>query len=117
MSESEELGTQFINDYSQLLITVWTDEAEAARLAADPTAYAREKGLPVAEGSVVRVDDSAHDGPFTQPEIVGGWTATPGVHVLYVPATPIVDVAELEDADLEAVSAGTDNNNIIVIPV
>lgn len=115
MSESQELGTEFANSYSAVLIAAWTNEAEAARLAADPTAFAKERGLPVAEGSVVRIDDSPHEGMFTLDEVVSGWTATPGVHVLYIPATPVVDLDELDEADLEAIAAGNNNNNIVLI--
>jgi hypothetical protein len=114
MSESQEFGPEFTNAYTSLLITVWTDEAAAAQLAADPTAYATEKGLPVAEGSIVRVDDSPHDGLFTLEEVTAGWTATPGVHILYVPATPVVDLNELDEADLDAIAAGDNSNNINV---
>jgi YcaO-like protein with predicted kinase domain len=37
---------------------------EAALLAEDPTAYAREKGLPIQPGAVVRIDTTQHAGPF-----------------------------------------------------
>jgi hypothetical protein len=109
-----ELGSAFIKSYSSLLTTVWTNEAEAAKLAEDPTAYARAKGLPVAAGSVVRVDSTAHEGLFHKDEVIADWTATPGVHILHVPATPVVDLDELRDADLESVSAG-DNNVVIIL--
>lgn len=115
MPESQEFGEEFAGSYSAVLIAAWTNEAEAARLAADPTAFAKERGLPVAQGSVVRVDDTPHEGMFTLDEVVSGWTATPGVHVLYVPATPVIDLDELEEADLEAIAAGTNNNNIILL--
>jgi hypothetical protein len=113
MSEAGELGISFVKDYSALLIAVWTSEVEAAKLAADPTAYAREKGLPVEAGAEVRVDSAPHEGLFHKDEVIADWTATPGVHILHVPATPVVDLNELEDADLESVTAG-DNNNIFI---
>jgi hypothetical protein len=105
---------QFVNAYTSLLIAAWTDEAVAEQLAADPTAYAIQRGLPVAEGAVVQVDDSPHDGLFTLEEVMTSWNATPGVHILHVPATPVIDLDELDEADLEAISAGAvaaDNNN------
>jgi hypothetical protein len=114
MSESEDLGLSFVMNYSKLLTGVWTSEEEAARLAADPAAYAREKGLPVEAGAEVRVDSTPHEGLFHKDEVVAAWTATPGVHTLLVPATPLIDLNELDEADLELVSAG-DNNNIIFI--
>ena len=114
MSESEELGISFIKNYSSLLTAVWTSESEAAKLAEDPAAYAREKGLPVEAGAIVRVDSTPHDGLFRKDEVIAGWTAAPGVHTLLVPATPVVDLNELQDADLDAVTAGV--NIIIIIP-
>ena len=114
MSESEELGLSFIKNYSSLLTAVWTSESEAAKLAADPAAYAREKGLPVEAGAEVRVDSAQHEGLFRQDEVIAAWSATPGVHTLLVPATPVVDVDDLQDADLDMVTAGT--NLIIIIP-
>ncbi len=51
MSEPEELGSMFIRNYSSLLAAVWGNEAEAAKLAGNPTAYASAKGLPVDPGA------------------------------------------------------------------
>jgi hypothetical protein len=115
MSEAEDLGFSFIKNYSTLLTGVWANEAEAAKLAADPTAYAKEKGLPVAPGAQVRVDRTPHEGLFRKDEVIASWTATPGVHTLLVPATPIVDLNELQDAELDAVSAGEINIIIIIV--
>jgi hypothetical protein len=115
MSESEELGLSFVKNYSSLLTAVWTSEDEAAKLAADPSAYAKAKALPVEDGAEVRVDSTPHEGLFRQDEIIAAWTATPGVHTLLVPATPVVDLDELQDADLDMVTAGI--NIIIIIPV
>jgi diadenosine tetraphosphate (Ap4A) HIT family hydrolase len=115
MSAPQELELSFINSYSALLIGVWTSEAEAAKLAEDPAAYARAKGLPVSPGAVVRVDRTPHEGLFHKDEVIAAWTATPGVHVLYVPDTPVVDLDELEDADLDAVAAGKLNININIV--
>jgi hypothetical protein len=114
MSESTELGFSFVKNYSSLLTKVWTNEEEAAKLAADPTAYARELGLPVDEGAIVQVDSSPHEGLFHKDEVIADWTATPGVHILHAPATPIVDLDELTDAEMDMVSAG-DNYIIIFI--
>lgn len=110
---SDDLGLSFIKDYSSLITTVWASDAEAAKLAQDPTAYAREKGLPVQPGDVVRLDRSPHDGLFTKEEVIQDWTATPGEHTLHVPVSPMVELDELSDAELDTVGAG--ENNIIII--
>lgn len=114
---SEELSQTFIDGYTSLLIASWTNDEERARLLADPAAYAASKGLPVEPGAVVRVDETAHDGLFTQEEVLAAWSGTPGVHILLVPATPVVDLDELDEADLEAIAAGTVNVNVNVYAV
>src|SRR6185312_12082435 len=63
---SEELSQEFIDGYTSLLLSSWTNEDERARLLEDPAAYAVAKGLPVEAGAVVRVDETPHDGLFTQ---------------------------------------------------
>jgi hypothetical protein len=117
VSESEELSQEFIDGYTSLLLSSWTNEDERARLLADPAAYAAAKGLPVEPGAVVRVDETPHDGLFTQLEVRTAWSGTPGEHVLLVPATPVVDLDELDEADLEAIAAGSVNVNVNVYVV
>jgi len=116
MAETGELQAAFIKNYSSLIVGLWTSEAETAKLAENPTAYAREKGLPVAPGAVVQVDSTPHDGLLRAEEVIRDWLATPGTHVLHAPATPLVDLDELADADLEAVAAGDNNVNACVLP-
>ncbi|MCW2932926.1 MAG: hypothetical protein JWM19_3888 [Actinomycetia bacterium] len=114
MPDSQALELSFINNYSALLIRVWTSEAEAAKLAEDPAQFARQMGLPVGPTALVRLDTTPpSDGIFHKEEIIADWFATPDVHVLHVPATPVVDVDELMDADLDVVSAACSNNIII----
>ena len=70
MSEPAELGAMFIRNYSLLLAAVWGNEAEAAKLTGDPTAYASAKGLPVDAGAVVRIDTAPHEGLFHKDEVI-----------------------------------------------
>src|SRR5690242_15071590 len=114
MSEPEELGSTFIRNYSLLLAAVWGSEAEAAKLIADPTAYASSKGLPVDPGAVVRVDRTPHEGLFLKDEVIADWTASPGVHLLHAPAAPVVDLDDLDDADLDSVNAGGDLSSFFI---
>lgn len=118
-SSTEEFGSQFVLSYSQLVSAVWRDDAELARLLADPTGYATEVGLPVSPDAVVQVDRTQPDGMFTKDQIITAWTRTPGVHVLHVPEIPLIDLDELSEAELDAVSAGkaaeADNINIIAV--
>lgn len=103
---SSEFGGRFVRNYSQLLTKVWKDDKEMSALLANPTQYAINAGLPVANGNRVEVDRSAHEGLPTKTEIVEAWTARTGVHVLRVPQDAPVDLAELTDAELDTVAAG-----------
>ena len=114
MSAPEELGSMFIRNYSLLLAAVWGSEAEAAKLTGDPAAYASSKGLPVDPGAVVRVDRTPHEGLFLKDEVIADWTATPGVHILHAPAVPVVDLADLDDNDLDSVNAGGDPSSFFI---
>jgi hypothetical protein len=104
-----ELGPEFYRAYSTLLAAVWSNEDELTKLLADPTRYAIDKGMPVAEGATVQVNRTDGDALPRKEEVAAEWTATPGVHVLRVPSTAPVDISELTEAELDAVSAG-DNN-------
>jgi hypothetical protein len=118
MTNGTDYGPAFIRSYSQVMTGVWTSEAEERRVEADPTAYAIEKGLPVTPGSTVRLDRSQPAALFTHDEIVEDWTRTPGIHVLHIPETPLVDVNELTEAELDAVGAGmAESNNINIIAI
>jgi hypothetical protein len=104
----------FIRNYSLLLAAVWGNEAEAAKLTADPTAYASSRGLPVAPGAVVSLDRTPHEGLFLRDEVIADWITTPGVHILHAPAAPVVDLDDLDDTDLDSVSAGGDPSSFFI---
>jgi hypothetical protein len=104
-NETPEFGTKFVQDYSTLLCAVWASEQEMSKLLADPTAYAKSRGLPVAPGARVEVDRTVTGRPHKN-DIVDAWTRTPGVHTLCVPQTAPIDLAELTDAELDTVAAG-----------
>ena len=47
-------------------------------------------------------------------EVIADWTATPGVHILHAPAAPVVDLDDLNDADLDSMSAGSDPSSFFI---
>ena len=101
---------EFVSAYTKVLVAAWTDEEFAARLDADPAEALAEHGLTVPAGSeivVTRVipEDSAGGGVEVA---VGKWEAgkISGTYVLSVPATPQVDLSELSEDDLVAISGG-----------
>jgi hypothetical protein len=106
MSSDEKYGKEFVQAYVSLMGDVWRSEAEETRLLADPTAYAIEKGLPVDPGATVRLDRTQPDGLLKSSEVVRDWTASPGTHVLHVPAEEIISEGDLSDTDLELITAG-----------
>jgi hypothetical protein len=105
---------QFLRDYQSLLLRVWQDTGEEAKLVADPTSYARESGLPVAAGKTVVLDRSQPQGMLIGSKLIQAWNSD-GTHVLHVPATPLINFDELTEEELEAVS-GAVVVIIIVIP-
>jgi hypothetical protein len=99
-------GRQFLDSYLQAMGGAWHSLDDEARLLADPTAYAIEKGLPVEAGAVVRLDRTQPDGLYTADQLVHDWTATPGEHILHIPTEELIADADLSDEDLELVAGG-----------
>lgn len=119
---------RFIEAYSDMVMAVWRDDAEAARLESDPRAYAVAAGLAVADGAEVVLDRSQPSEVLTQEQVLADWNATPGRHVLHVPGTPLIDLSELTEDELDLVAAGrnaaaapgnnnNNHNNVIVLIV
>ena len=106
MSADSQYGKEFLDKYLQVMGSAWRSESEEARLVADPTAYATAKGLPVTQGSVVKLDRTQPAGLFTGDQLVQDWTATPGVHILHVPAEELISEADLTEGELETVAGG-----------
>jgi hypothetical protein len=100
---SENDTKQFLKDYQSLILGVWQDTGEEAKLVSDPTGYAREHGLPVEAGKTVVLDRSQPDGMLVGSKLVREWNGE-AQHVLYVPATPLINFDELSEEELEAVS-------------
>lgn len=109
MSDDSKYGQEFLDTYLQAMGSAWRSEAEEAKLVADPTAYAVEKGLPVEPGTVVKLDRTQPESLFTIEQLVRDWTAKPGEHILHVPAEELITEADLTDAELETVSGGDIN--------
>jgi hypothetical protein len=119
VSESDKYGQRFLDNYLQAMGNAWRFSDEEAKLLADPTAYAIEKGLPVEPGAVVRLDRTQPDGLYTIEQIVADWTANPGQPILHIPAEELLAEGDLSDELLEMVAGGADttspnNNNVNV---
>jgi hypothetical protein len=79
---------------------------------ANPTAYATQKGLPVAQGSVVKLDRTQPASLFTSQQLIQDWSSTPGEHILHVPAEELISEADLTEDELETVAGGA--NNVVI---
>jgi hypothetical protein len=93
---------QFLRDYQSLILGVWQDTGEEAKLVSDPTGYAKTHGLPVEDGKTVVLDRSQPEGMLVGSKLVEAWNGAN--HVLHVPATPLINFDELSEEELEAVS-------------
>jgi hypothetical protein len=94
---------QFLKDYQALILGVWQNTGEEAKLVADPTGYAKLSGLPVEAGKTVVLDRSQPEGMLVGSQLIQAWNAE-GQHTLYVPAAPLINFDELSEEELEAVS-------------
>ena len=97
-------STQFLKDYNALIIGVWQNDGEEALLIADPTAYAKQHGLPVEDGKTVVLDRTQPNGMLIGSKLVEAWNGEN--HVLRVPAVPLIDFDELSEDELEAATGG-----------
>lgn len=98
-------STQFLKDYNALIIGVWQNDGEEARLIADPTAYAKQHGLPVEDGKTVVLDRTQPNGMLIGSKLVEAWNSD-GQHILRVPAVPLIDFDELSEEELESATGG-----------
>jgi hypothetical protein len=112
VSDDSKYGKEFLDTYLQVMGSAWHSEGEEAKLVANPTAYATQKGLPVAQGSVVRLDRTQPASLFTSQQLIQDWTATPGEHILHVPAEELISEADLTEDELEMVAGGA--NNVVI---
>jgi hypothetical protein len=104
---------EFVNAYTRVLITAWSSEEFATKLASDTREALAEAGLELpgnAEVVLIRsVPSSTKDGNLDkQIELYEHGLAT-GHFEFHIPETPQVDVAELSESDLDGVAAGDVN--------
>jgi len=117
VSDDKTYGKVFLDKYLDAMGSAWRSADEEAKLVANPTAYAAEKGLPVQPGAVVKLDRAQPDSMFTAAQLVRDWTAKPGEHILHVPAQELITEADLTDVELETVAGAGAEANIACIVV
>jgi len=101
---------EFVNAYTRVLITTWSDDAFADRLDTDPPAALRECGLDLPAGVRVQIVREIADGEQegSLDVQIEAWEhgAETGQYSIYVPGTPQVETAELTESDLDSIAAG-----------
>lgn len=110
MTMSLRERAEFVNSYTRVLITTWSDEAFAQRLDTHPAAALRECGIDLPAGSVIDVLRAIPDGEqegslYLQIEEWQHGVET-GHYRLHVPYTPQVDTVELTESDLDSLTGG-----------
>ncbi len=105
-----EERTQFLNNYTKLLIASWSDEALSDRLVLDPKSVMAQFGLAVpddAKVEVVRQIPPDHDKPDEEFQVrLWEQGLTTGYYEMHIPETPQIDMSELDESELEAVAGG-----------
>ncbi len=95
MAMSREQREEQAKAYGRLVANCWSDEAFKQRLLANPTAVLQEAGMPVPEGTEVRVVENTD-------------------RLVYLPLP--VRPRELSDEQLDAAAGGTTYTNKVCDP-
>lgn len=111
MTMTPQERTEFVDAYTRLLITTWSDEGFAARIDSDIIGAMKECGLEVPSDAVV---ERVRDIPEVQMDggldvQIEAWERgiETGHYYLHIPETPEFDMAELTEGELEGVAAGS----------
>ncbi|GLW49157.1 hypothetical protein Stsp02_48180 [Streptomyces sp. NBRC 14336] len=110
MALDPQQRAEFVNAYTRVLISSWSDESFAARLQSEPRTALAEAGLELpADAEIVIVTQAPEGHEEGNLDVqVGLWEQglETGRYEFHVPATPAVDAAELSEGDLSDVAAG-----------
>lgn len=108
MSLSER--AEFVNGYTRILISTWSDDEFAQRLDADPAAALYECGIQLPAESTLElvrtVPEGEEEGNLDAQ--IEAWERgiETGHYRLYVPYVPQIDTVEITEADLDSIVAG-----------
>ncbi|MFF3217103.1 hypothetical protein ACFYYB_41610 [Streptomyces sp. NPDC002886] len=110
MALDPQQRAEFVNSYTRVLISAWSDEAFSAKLASEPRTALAEAGLELPADAQVVIVTQAPDG-HEQGNLdvqVDLWETglETGRYEFHIPATPTVDAVELSEGDLSDVAAG-----------
>ncbi|GGS93594.1 hypothetical protein GCM10010156_59820 [Planobispora rosea] len=99
---------EFVNSYTRLLITLWSNDEFAQRLDTDSRSALSEVGLEVPDGAEIRIVRVEPTGEGSIDNQVALWEAgeTSGVYEIHITDTPQVDVSQLSEDELVQIAAG-----------
>lgn len=101
--------TEFEDLYHALLLKTWTSEDFTTELLTNPEAAVREVGFAIPEGTSVKISRQTQgDGSIEEQYQLFASGLESGAVTLVVPEVPPVDIGELSESELSAVSGGTD---------
>ena len=110
MALDPQQRAEFVNAYTRVLISSWSDEAYATRLHSEPREALAEAGIELPAGAQVVIVTEAPEGheEGNLDVQVALWETglETGRYEFHIPATPTVDAAELSEGDLSDVAAG-----------
>ncbi|WP_164416087.1 hypothetical protein [Streptomyces salinarius] len=110
MALDPQQRAEFVNAYTRVLISSWSDEAFAAKLSSEPRTALAESGLELpADAEIVIVTEAPEGHEEGNLDVqVNLWEQglATGRYEFHIPASPSVDAAELSEGDLSDVAAG-----------
>ncbi|MGW1762883.1 hypothetical protein ACWCQL_02120 [Streptomyces sp. NPDC002073] len=113
MALDPQQRAEFVNCYTRVLISAWSDEAFSAKLANEPRTALAESGLELPADAEIVIVTQAPDGHEqgnldVQVDLWEAGLAT-GRYEFHIPATPTVDPVELSEGELSDVAGGVDD--------
>jgi len=110
MALDPQQRAEFVNAYTRVLISAWSDGAFAARLQSDARSALAESGLEIAAGGeiviVTQAPEGSQEGNLDVQVALWETGLETGRYEFHIPETPVVDAAELSEGDLSDVAAG-----------
>ena|ERR1051326_3202047 len=101
---------EFVQGYTRALVTAWSSEEYAGRLEREPVTALREVGLELpakARVTLIRtVPEANAEADLDKQVALFDEGLGSGHFVFFVPRTPVIDMAELSEGELDGVAAG-----------
>jgi hypothetical protein len=104
MALSPQARAEFVNAYTRVLVTAWSNEEYARRLDTTPHEALVEAGLTLPDDA--EIPEGTRDGGLDLQVELYEQGLSSNRFELHVPDSPHIDTTELSDGDLDGVAAG-----------